>query len=38
MAYCENCGKQLEESVKFCTSCGASYPTNDDVHNYTDNN
>ena len=30
MAYCENCGKQLEESVKFCTSCGASYQTNDE--------
>ncbi len=29
MAYCENCGKQLEDSAKFCTSCGASYKNND---------
>lgn len=29
MTYCENCGKQLEDSAKFCTSCGASYKNND---------
>ena len=22
MAYCGKCGNQIEESVKFCTSCG----------------
>ena len=22
MAYCEQCGKQLDEGVKFCTNCG----------------
>lgn len=29
MTYCENCGKQLEDCAKFCTSCGASYKNND---------
>lgn len=29
MTYCENCGKQLEDGAKFCTSCGASYKNND---------
>lgn len=24
MAFCKNCGKQLEENKKFCASCGAS--------------
>ena len=37
MAYCENCGKQLEESVKFCTSCGASYQTNDEENSTSEN-
>ena len=23
MAYCEQCGNQLDEGVKFCTNCGA---------------
>ena len=37
MTYCENCGKQLEESVKFCTSCGASYQTNDEENSTSEN-
>ncbi|MBE6940405.1 MAG: zinc ribbon domain-containing protein [Ruminococcaceae bacterium] len=30
MAYCINCGAQLQENSKFCASCGT--PTNNDVH------
>ena len=26
MAYCEQCGNQLGEGVKFCTNCGAPVP------------
>ena len=37
MAYCENCGKQLEENARFCTSCGASYQTNDDGNSVSEN-
>ncbi len=37
MIYCENCGKQLEENTKFCTSCGASYQTNDDGNSVSEN-
>lgn len=27
MAYCSNCGKQLEEIAKFCPACGAKTET-----------
>lgn len=37
MIYCENCGKQLEENARFCTSCGASYQTNDDGNSVSEN-
>lgn len=37
MAYCENCGKQLEDDAKFCTSCGASCQTNDSETSVTEN-
>ena len=37
MAYCENCGKQLEENARFCTSCGTSYQTNDDGNSVSEN-
>ena len=37
MIYCENCGKQLEENARFCTSCGTSYQTNDDGNSVSEN-
>ena len=37
MIYCENCGKQLEENARFCTSCGASYQTNDNGNSVSEN-
>lgn len=37
MIYCENCGKQLEENARFCTSCGASYQTNDEENSTSEN-
>lgn len=37
MIYCENCGKQLEENARFCTSCGASYQTNDEENSVSEN-
>lgn len=27
MAYCKNCGSQMEDGATFCTSCGASQST-----------
>lgn len=26
MAFCTNCGKQLDEGAKFCSTCGAAVP------------
>ena len=34
MAFCENCGKQLEEKQKFCDGCGAAFSGTNQTQNY----
>ena len=37
MAFCSNCGTELEENAKFCANCGAAvYSTDTDKSNKTD--
>ena len=31
MAYCRNCGKEIEDSASFCPDCGASQNTNNNT-------
>ena len=34
MAFCENCGKQLEGGEKFCDGCGTAVSSGSQTQNY----
>lgn len=34
MRYCVKCGRQVEDSMNFCPSCGAQIPKEETHHTY----